>query len=603
MSLNWERFVQEVIERVDLVEFIGRYTTLKSSGSRYMGLCPFHGDNDPSFSISPDVSLWHCFGCKKGGNIFTFVMEKENLSFMEAAEMLGEMCGLELPSRDAKKRDKSHRKEFLDMHTIAERFYAEFIRSNKAEHFRNYLKERNIVKRVVKDFDIGASPDSWDSLSNHLKKKGYSEDLIVKSGLAIRGKEGKGKTYDRFRNRLMIPIRDHLNRTVGFGGRVIDSSEPKYLNSSESEIFKKSDLLFAFYQAKNSIKENDSVIIMEGYTDVMRAHQHGINNAVASMGTALTSLHIKRLSRLTSKFYLAFDSDEAGIKAAVRSTEELIKAELQARVVSFGEGLDPEDFIREKGKDAFMEILGSAEEGIWFLINQKIPETLPEHQDERISILKDVVKYIYIIPHEASRMMILKEASIKCGVLSSLGKEIYLKVGKGLDKKNEKTQTTDVKTLETPDKYEREIMQYLICFPAIRAAVKQHVAPSEFTNSSYRKILTILFDSSAPLSEINIENHPKVNADNNLVSVISELANSLDAKYEYTDVNLAETICRFKNKSIDKMRRNNRQMLEKAVLENNDELKDRLSKENAELARLKDKYKKGITLDFDKAVE
>ena len=161
----------------------------------------------------------------------------------------------------------------------------------------------------------------------------------------------------------------------------------------------------------------------------------------------------------------------------------------------------------------------------------------------------------------------------------------------------------DLTGITTPDKYEREIMKYLICFPAVRAAVKQHVAPSEFTHSSYRKILTILFDSSAPLSEINIENHPNVNTDNSLVSVISELANSLNAKYEYTDVKLANTICRFKNKSIDKMRRNNRQMLEKAVFENNDELKDRLSKENAELARLKDKYKKGITLDFDKAVE
>ncbi|MCD6217308.1 DNA primase [bacterium] len=598
MDPNWDRFVQEVIERVDLVEFIGRYTTLKSSGSRYMGLCPFHGDNDPSFSISPDVSLWHCFGCKKGGNIFTFVMEKENLSFMEAAEMLGEMCGLELPSRDAKKRDKSNRKEFLDMHAIAERFYADFIRSDKAERFKNYLRERNIVKRVVKDFNIGASPDSWDSLLNHLKKKGYSEDLIIKSGLAIRGKTNK--PYDRFRNRLMIPIRDHLNRTVGFGGRVIDDSEPKYLNSSESEIFKKSDLLFAFYQAKNAIKESDSVIIMEGYTDVMRAHQNGINNAVASMGTSLTSLHIKRLSRLTSKFYLAFDSDEAGIKAAVRSTEELIKAELQARIVSFGEGLDPEDYIREKGKDAFIEKLGSAEEGIWFLINRKIPETLPEHEDERIAILKEVIKYIYIVPHKASRMMILKNASIKCGVLSSLGKEIYFKAGKGFDNTKEKTQSTDVKTLETPDKYEREIMKYLICFPAIRAAVKQHVEPSEFTYMPYRKILTILFDSSAPLSELNIENHPQVNTDNNLVSVISELANSFDATHEYTDVELALAICRFKNKSIDKQRKNNRQMLEKAVHENNDELKSRLSKENAELARLKDKYKKGITLDLSR---
>ena len=566
-----------------------------------MGLCPFHGDNDPSFSVSPDVSLWHCFGCKKGGNIFTFVMEKENMSFMEAAEMLGQMCNLDLPTRSGKKQDQSSRKAILNMHTIAERFYAEFIRSDKAEHFRAYLRKRNIVKSIVKEFNIGASPDSWDSLLNILKKKGYSEDLIIKAGLAIRGK--KGNPYDRFRNRLMIPIRDHLNRTVGFGGRVIDSSEPKYLNSSESEIFKKSDLVFAFTQAKDAIKEKDSVIIMEGYTDVMRAHQNDIKNAVASMGTALTSQHIRRLSRLTKRFYLAFDSDEAGIKAAMRSAEELIKTELQARVVSFGDGLDPEDFILEKGREAFMDKLKSAEEGIWFLINQKIPETLPEYEDERIAIFKDVIKHINIIPHKSSRMKTLKKASIKCGLLSTLGKEIYIKAGKGFEPTREKTQTADRQTLETPDKLEREIMKYLICVPETRSAVKQHVEPSEFTYLPYQKILNILFDSSVPISEIRIEKHPKVTTDSSLLSIISELRSSIDDINEYPNINLAEAICRFKEKSIDRMRKSNRQILEEAEHENNEELKARLTKENAELAQIRNRYRKGITLDFEKTIE
>lgn len=598
MDLNWDRFTQDIIAQVDLVSFIGRYTTLKRSGAGYMGKCPFHGDNDPSFSVSPDVNLWHCFGCKKGGNIFTFVMEKENMSFMEAAEMLGQMCNVPLPTRDGKRLEKSFRKEILDMHTIAERFYAEHIRSDNAKHFREYLKNRNIVKSIVKDFNVGASTNSWDSLLNILRKKGYSDDLIVKAGLAIRGKKG---LYDRFRNRLMIPIKDHLNRTVGFGGRVIDGSEPKYLNSSESEIFKKSDLVFAFSQAKDAIKEHDSVIIMEGYTDVMRAHQNGIKNAVASMGTALTSQHINRLSRLTKRFYLAFDSDEAGIKAAIRSVEALIKAELQARVLSFGAGLDPEDYILKNGRDAFMDLLNNAQEGIWFMIEQNIPETLPEYEDERITIFKNLIKFIDVIPHKTSRMKILKKTSIKCGILSTLGNEIYLKVGKGKYKSETvpKPKPTGEQSQKAPDKLEKEIVKYLLCVPGIRAAVMQHVEPSEFTYLPYQNILHILFDSSTPIAKIRVENHPKVNADSALLSIVSELRNLFNRRSDNTNEKLAVIICRFKKASIGRMRKSNQQMIEEAELENNEENKDKLLKENAGLARLQAKYKKGITLDAE----
>ncbi|MFH1515785.1 MAG: DNA primase [bacterium] len=596
MIADWDMFIQEVMNRIDLAEFIGQYTTLKKSGSRFMGLCPFHGENDPSLSVSPDVSLWHCFGCKKGGNVFTFVMEKENMNFMEAAELLSERCRIDLPKGKGHT-DKTPKKAFFEMHKIAEGFYSKYILSDQADKFKKYLRARNINKQTVLAFGIGASPDSWNSLCDLLKRNNYTENLIVQSGLAIRSE--KGNIYDRFRNRLIIPIRDHMNRTVGFGGRVLDDSEPKYLNSSESAIFKKSDLLFAFADAKNAIIQNDSVIIMEGYTDVIRAHQNGILNTVASMGTALTSQQISRLSRLTTRFYLAFDGDSAGIQAASRSAEELMRSELQTRVVVFDEGIDPEQFINDNGKDEFIKKLENAKEGIWFLIDQVVPDKLPDSLDANIILLERVLNIVRIVPNKASQEEIISSVARRFSMTKST--VVYLFERKILKKgKSEKTQETDMKSGKSSiEEREWEIMRYAICFPKVRTALKKHLKPTEFQNHLYSKFLSLLFDKDFPLEEKNLQNHPGIFQNEDFVNLVGEMNNSLDDSHEYTITEISEYVSEFKKRLIDQERTKNNQRIEKAKKENDSDKELKLLKIGKELIDLREKYRKKFKLEVE----
>ena len=596
MSADWDMFIQEVMNRIDLADFIGQYTTLKKSGARYMGLCPFHGENDASLSVSPDVALWHCFGCKKGGNVFTFVMEKENMNFIEAAELLAERCRIDLPSRK-ERADKTPKKAFLEMHKIAEKFYSKFILSDQADKFRKYLRARNITKKTVLAFGIGASPDEWNRLGDLLKRKNYSEDLIVSSGLAIRSE--KGNIYDRFRDRLMIPIRDNLNRTVGFGGRVLDNSEPKYLNSSESSIFRKSDLLFAFPNAKNAVREKDSVIIMEGYTDVICAHQNGILNVVASMGTALTSQHIKRLSRLTTKFYLSFDGDSAGIQAASRSAEELIRSELQTQVVIFSEGIDPEQFISDNGKDEFLKQLENAKEGIWFLIDQVVTDKLPDSLDAKIILLRKVLNIIKIVPDSASREEIISSVARRFSMTKSTVEDLFkreiLKKGKpgGTQAREVKAGRSSAKDLEW------EIMRSAICFPKIRPALKKHIKPSEFQNSLYGRFLSLLFDKDFPIKDENLQKHPGVFQNEDFVNLVGEMSNSLDETHKYTIKEFSHYVSKFKIRIIDSERKKNNLRIEKAEKENDTEKKLKLVKRGKELISLKEKYRKKFLLEIE----
>jgi DNA primase len=598
MSAEWEKFVQDVMERVDLAEFIGRYTRLRKSGSRFMGLCPLHGDNDPSMSISPDVGLWHCFGCKKGGNIFTFIMEKESMTFLEAAQLLSDQYRIELPSFKDEKAEVTPKRALLDMHQIAEKFFADFIRSSRAQPFRDYLKKRNIPKSVVEKFNIGASPDSWDSLTNLLRKKKYTDDLIIKSGLAVHS--DKGTIYDRFRNRLMIPIKDNLSRTVGFGGRVLDKSEPKYINSPESAIFQKSEILFAFPFARETIRKSGFVIIMEGYTDVMRAHQMGIENAVASMGTALTPKHIKKLKDLAKRIILAFDGDAAGIAAAVRSAEELIRiSEIQTRVVIFDEGLDPEEFISKKGKDEFVKRLKKAKTGIDFLIGTVMPHETPKHYDEKITILNNILNYVLLIPDDQEQLRLIKQdITVKLEMDDIQAMQIYSKRKKGI--KTEPVSDDELshaaKSDDEPDIREKEIIKYLVYFASMRKAAKLHLKPSEFKYPVYRKFAALLFDPDFPINTSELQKLPEIYENEDFMNLVSELMNSYDKSKKYCLEDFSEMVSQFKMSAIDTIRKRNRNMILEAQKEGDDAKISKLQKDNQELARISKEYKEGFMI-------
>ena len=359
--------IDEVKQRVDIVDFISRYTTLERAGSRYKGLCPFHDERTPSFFVSPDHGSWRCFGaCGTGGDIYEFVMRKENLSFRDALELLAQETGVELHGYDDDP-GRQTRDRIFDINTAASAYFQEILQHHPAaESARAYLERRKIDQQIAEQFGIGFALDSWDGLRNHLTRLGYTlQDLLV-AGVIKENAEGTS-TYDAFRGRVVIPIRDRKGRVIGFGGRVLDDSAPKYLNTAETPVFHKSRVIFGLDLAEKAIREADKVVIVEGYMDVIAAHQHGFANVVACMGTAITGDQLQQLQRYTDNFVLALDADAAGQQATIRGLnqarealkrvqkprmsargitfEQRLAANLQ--IVSMPDGSDPDDVIRE----------------------------------------------------------------------------------------------------------------------------------------------------------------------------------------------------------------------------------------------------------------
>ncbi|HEB02137.1 MAG TPA: DNA primase, partial [Nitrospirae bacterium] len=303
---------EEVKSRLDIVEHISDYVQLKRSGANYKGLCPFHNEKTPSFMVHPAKQIFHCFGCNAGGDVFTFTMKHEGLSFPEALALLARRAGVELKPQSGYKKGERERLKAAVVEAMSF-FQAELKRSKVAGE---YINKRGLTPETVKEFSIGYVPQGWHNLLNHLKKKGFKEDVIIKAGLAVKGDRGP---YDVFRARLIFPILDMHGEPVAFGGRVIDDGQPKYLNSPESTLFKKSDTLYALSHSREAMRKEGFAAVSEGYLDAIMCHQHGIVNVVAPLGTALTAGHLKKLLRHTEDIVLVFDGDSAGVAAARRS--------------------------------------------------------------------------------------------------------------------------------------------------------------------------------------------------------------------------------------------------------------------------------------------
>ncbi|OGO32686.1 MAG: DNA primase [Chloroflexi bacterium RBG_16_56_11] len=339
--------IDDVKQKTDIAEVIGQYAALKKAGRNLTALCPFHSEKHPSFFVYPEQQSWHCFGaCNTGGDVFAFVMKKEGLDFSEALHLLARRAGITLPSRVAREEGKEEKEKFyLVNETAAVYFQNLLLNSPAAARARAYVEKRGFSARTVADFQLGFSPDSWESLKNYLQEKGQDEKTALAAGLLVAAENGR--TYDRFRGKLMFPIRDVRGRVAGFGARVLDDSLPKYVNSPQSPVFDKSGTLYGIDRAAAEIRKQDRAIIMEGYMDVITAHQNGVTNAVASMGTAITETQVNMLKKLTRHLVLAMDADAAGEEAMLRTVGHENTLNSEIRVVVMPEGKDPDDIIRE----------------------------------------------------------------------------------------------------------------------------------------------------------------------------------------------------------------------------------------------------------------
>ena len=338
-----ERFLDELTERNDIVDVVSQYVRLtKKSGANLFGLCPFHSEKTPSFSVAPDKQIYHCFGCGKGGGVINFIMEIENLSFPDAVAFLARRANMPLPE-EAQSEDTSRRARLLELNRDAARFFHDMLKSPQGAPAQDYVRRRAISPAMVTRFGLGFAPDSWESLANAMRRKGYSDQEMFEAGLVKHGKSGG--VYDAFRNRSVI----------GFSGRILGDGEPKYLNSPETPVFSKSHNLFGLNLAKKS--KNGYIILVEGNIDVVSLHQAGFDGAVASLGTSLTPEQARLISRYTNEVVLCYDSDEAGKKAASRGIGILEKLDLKVRVLQVPGAKDPDEFIKKNGADAFRNLI------------------------------------------------------------------------------------------------------------------------------------------------------------------------------------------------------------------------------------------------------
>lgn len=369
-----EPIIERIRESVNIVDVIGRYVTLKKRGRNYLGLCPFHSEKTPSFTVNPEKQIFHCFGCGTGGNVFTFLMRYENLSFVDVVKRLADETGIKIPVSQEVQRQQSESEQFFRANEVAENFYHQQLKQAPAM-VQEYLQRRGISAETLAQFKLGYASGEWDGLLKYLERNGFSLNPYKKLGLLLES-EKSGKLFDRFRNRLMFPIHNQSGKVIGFGGRALvdEPNSPRYMNSPESPVYQKSRILYGLYFSKEAIRESGAVIFVEGYMDFLQLYQAGIRNVVATSGTALTEEHARLIRRYTNRVYLCYDADNAGINAAVRGGEILFQQLLEVEVLILPAGEDPDSFVKTNGKAAFLALLKEAKDYLAFrlsILNQK----------------------------------------------------------------------------------------------------------------------------------------------------------------------------------------------------------------------------------------
>ena len=395
--------IQRVKDSTDIVSVVGEYVQLKKSGSSYKGLCPFHNEKSPSFMVSPTRNGFHCFGCGKGGNAITFIMEMEKMPFPEALRHLADKAGIILPKPQETQRDQQaerDRDRMLSLNEFAGRFFHETLLSAQGQAAREYFKGRGFTKEDALKYQIGFAPQAWDTLKNGAQKAGFSQEELLSAGLIVHNEEKK-TYYDKFRNRLVFPVRNNYDKIIAFGGRTLsDESGPKYLNSPETLLFKKSDCLYLLDQAREAIRQRGYVLVVEGYFDALALHHFGFGNAVATLGTALTSQHGRLLARYTKEVVFSYDADTAGQAAVQRGFEPLVQSGLNIRVLVMPDAKDPDEYLRKHSGEEFEGLVQKAPDFFrwWAQSLKKRLQGAPV--EERVRALQGFAPMILRIPEE-----------------------------------------------------------------------------------------------------------------------------------------------------------------------------------------------------------
>ncbi len=416
-----EEKVAEIKDAADIVELISEAVLLRKTGKNHIGLCPFHSEKTPSFTVSPDKQIFHCFGCGEGGNVFHFVMKHDGLSFPDAIKLLARRYGIDIPQKEMsrdQKRAYSQKEAIYELNRVATGFFIHALRHPDAgQKARHYFQNRKLQKSVIEQFSLGFAPDGWDGLLLYLQKKGVSTGMAESAGLIVPRKTGTGH-YDRFRNRIVFPILNTSKRVIGFGGRVLDDSLPKYLNSPETPIYNKSRSLYGLSEARSAARTERTVFVVEGYIDVLALYQNGIQNVVATLGTSLTDEHVQILRNLvgdTGRIYLIYDSDDAGLRAAERSVDIFRRGHAELRIMVLPTGYDPDSFIMSSGKESFLKEVEKAQSIITFLLNSVVKRH-GLSLEGKSRVVSEMAGHITTVRDNVKRALFVSALSEKIGV-------------------------------------------------------------------------------------------------------------------------------------------------------------------------------------------
>ncbi len=529
-----EDIISRVRDSVDIVDLVSGYVSLKKTGKNHTGLCPFHAEKTPSFSVNPDKQIFHCFGCGAGGDAFKFLELQEGLNFPEAMKKLAARAGITLPTdsayRGADKKTEDERKVLLKIVAVATEYYRAELESPTGSAARAYLKKRGVSDQVVKDFGLGYSRPEWDGLLRHLKQKGYTPGQMERAGLIVKRSEGEGH-YDRFRGRLMFPIRDISGNVIAFGGRVMDGSLPKYLNSSETPLYSKSNTLYCLEKAKDAARKNDHFIIVEGYLDAIACHQHGVRNATATLGTALTDGHLRLMRRFTKNVKLIFDPDPAGVKAALRSFDLLAGSGMNVKVVSLPGGDDPDTFLKKNGYDAFSACLRQAESLMEFILRQVVKGGTNASIEEKKIWEGEMLGFIAKLPTGIERDHYLKKTAEALNV-----NEATLRQDLAQRRDEHKTSREHAEVVAPPTsrghrpKSEEILIHLMLKDEGIARGLKDQIQPEDFTDPLFRRMAQRVFEVLAAPGEFDTRALLSA-GDDELNSLVSYYA-VLEANYD-----------------------------------------------------------------------
>ena len=547
--------IEEVRMKNDIVDVISGYVRLQKKGSSYFGLCPFHNEKSPSFSVSPGKQMYYCFGCGAGGNVFTFVMEYENFTFIEAVKYLAERAGVKLPEGEYSKEQRAAsdlKTVLLEVNKKAASYYYYQLKQEGGRQAYEYLKNRELSDETIKNFGLGYSSKYSDSLYRYLKGKGYSDTILKESGL-FSADERYGM-HDKFWNRVMFPIMDVNNRVIGFGGRVMGDAKPKYLNSPETKIFDKSRNLYGLNIARRSRK--NYLIICEGYMDVISMHQAGFTNAVASLGTALTSGHASLMSRYTKEVLLTYDSDEAGQKAALRGIPILREAGIKPRVVNLAPYKDPDEFIKAQGQEAFEKRLTEAMN--YFLFEVQVMERQYDLADpeDKTEFYRAIAKKLLEFPEELERNNYMESISRKYQIryedlrrmvnnLALSGTAISAKPKTPVKERRQE------KKEDSRDASQKLMLTWLTSYPKMFDTIEGYIGPEDFTTPLFHQVAELLFEQheQGDVNPAKLLNRFTDSEEQKEVTSLFHATLHLENDQERRRA-LRETVCRMKRDSI-----------------------------------------------------